>query len=152
MSLTLWMCIKLGLRHYIVSVLPPTDCVPDVNVFGADTEMGKLVRRLHKVFQEAKSSPQKGPPVSSANASQVRVALSSLGLRIGSQVVVGGVKVCATMSLCHHVIVSLTVRVKTKCYAILAVLVLDNNGGVLSSNVCCPVVIYVVKDHTCSFP
>ena len=121
-------------------------------MFGADTEMGKLVRRLHKVFQEAKSSPQKGPPVSNANTSQVRAALSTLGLRIGSQVVVGGVKVGVTMSLCHHIIVSLTIRVKTNCYAILAVLVLDNDDGVLSSNVCCPVIIEIVRDHTSSFP
>ncbi|KAI0207755.1 CAP-Gly domain-containing linker protein 4 [Lamellibrachia satsuma] len=70
----------------------PLDCVPDINVFGADTEMGKLVRRLHKVFQESKSSPLRAPPVSKADVSQVRVALSSLGLKIGSQVVVGGVK------------------------------------------------------------
>ena len=65
-----------------------------MNAFGADTEMGKLIRRLHKVFQDAKSSPLRAPPVNNADSSQVRAALSSLGVKIGSQVMVGGVKVC----------------------------------------------------------
>ena len=69
-----------------------SDCVPDPNAFEPDSDMGILLRKMRKLFEDVseKSAPQS--PVS-LESKQTSATLQALGVKVGDKVVVGGVKV-----------------------------------------------------------
>ncbi len=70
----------------------PSDCVPDISAFDEESDMGKLVRKLHGLLKEAEAQPYT-PAVPVLESGEAKDALRMLGLKVGDKVVVGGVKV-----------------------------------------------------------
>ena len=74
------------------SVLPCADCVPDADTYEPDSETAVLARRMHRLLDESRSG---GVFHNQLNLDGVsaKVTLQAMGLAIGDQVIVGGVKV-----------------------------------------------------------
>ena len=77
---------------HFCSLCALTDCVPDPSSLNENTAMASLVIKLKKTLSEAlPPSPRKPPP--NYDLVHSKVTLQALGLTLGDQILVGGVKV-----------------------------------------------------------
>ena len=77
---------------YLHCVCFVPECVPDPGAFDTDSDMGHLVAKVHKLFQEAEANPP-AQPLPMEETEESKEALHVLGLKLGDKVLVGGVKV-----------------------------------------------------------
>lgn len=80
-----FICSLLLLSPVIIAA----DCVPDPAEFDANSDMGRLVSKMQRMFQDA----QPTTTATSAENDRMTDILTALGLKVGDKVMVGGVKV-----------------------------------------------------------